>query len=188
MMDDLHDIRARTPGQKPVTWRENRMVWTPLAILAAAAWPPVVLTLPFLPPHNWMVGLDMDWRLVVFVLALIAVPAGVWAVAKERDATGRPATRLGIVWRFLLYGGLATAALEILLVLGLVILNGAQAGSIGQSLGAAETTLLIYGVAGLPVAMVIGVSYALWAGVCVAVIAFKTRPPAVRSRLGIMDN
>jgi hypothetical protein len=187
MNGELDAIRARTPGQAPIRWRESRVVWIPLACLLGAAWPPVVLTLPLLPPHNWMPGLAMDWRLVVFVVALVTVPVGLWAVARERERTQRPATRLGVVWRFLLYGGLFTAALETLLVIVLVVINWAEAGTIGQSLGAAETTLLIYGVAGLPVAMLIGVSYALWAGLCVALIAFQPRPPAVRSRLGIIE-
>jgi len=54
-----------------------------------------------------------------------------------------------------------------------------------QALGATETTLLIFGVGGLPIAMIVGVSYALWAGLCAAFIAFEARP-AVKDRLGLM--
>ena len=43
----------------------------------------------------------------------------------------------------------------------------------------------IFGVGGLPIAMVVGVSYALWAGLCAAFIAFEARP-AVKDRLGLM--
>jgi hypothetical protein len=60
-----------------------------------------------------------------------------------------------------------------------------EAGDVMQALGATETTLLIFGVGGLPIAMVVGVSYALWAGLCAAFIAFETRP-AVKDRLGLM--
>ena len=63
-----------------------------------------------------------------------------------------------------------------------------EAGALAQSLGAAETTLLIFGVAGLPLAMLIGLSYALWAGLCVALIAFTPRPPPVRPRAGLLDS
>ena len=60
-----------------------------------------------------------------------------------------------------------------------------EAGDVMQALGATETTLLIFGVGGLPIAMIVGVSYALWAGLCAAFIAFEARP-AVKDRLGLM--
>ena len=56
-----------------------------------------------------------------------------------------------------------------------------------QGLGALETTLLIFGVAGLPLAVLVGVSYALWAGLCVAFIAFAPAP-VVKDRMGLMQN
>ena len=40
--------------------------------------------------------------------------------------------------------------------------------------------------AGLPLAMLIGLSYALWAGLCVALIAFTPKPPPVRPRAGLL--
>jgi len=60
-----------------------------------------------------------------------------------------------------------------------------EAGDLGQAMGATETTLLIFGVGGLPIAMIVGVSYALWAGLCAAFIAFEPKP-AVKNRLGLM--
>ena len=56
---------------------------------------------------------------------------------------------------------------------------------VGQAVGFTETALLIFGVLGLPVAIVVGISYALWAGLCAAFIAFEARP-AVKDRLGLM--
>lgn len=177
---------SQLPGQSLVKWRQPAALWTPLACVAAAFWPPALVTLAFWRPHNWFAGLETDPRLLLMALAVLALPVVLWLVARERDRSGRPATRLGIVWRILLMGGLYAAALQVLLVLALVFAGWGEAGTIAQSLGATETTLLIAGVGGLPVAILIGVSYALWAGLCVAFIAFEKKPPKVRDRLGVM--
>ncbi|RZJ84614.1 MAG: phthalate transporter, partial [Brevundimonas sp.] len=83
------------------------------------------------------------------------------------------------------YGGLAAALVQIVVALGMSVMGWIEAGDFMQALGATETTLLIYGVGGLPIAMIVGVSYALWAGLCAAFIAFEARP-AVKDRLGLM--
>jgi hypothetical protein len=127
----------------------------------------------------------MDWRLVVMVIGLIAVPLALYRILNERRRDGRPGTRLGVVWRFMMYGGLAAALVQIVVALGMTIMGWFEAGDFMQALGATETTLLIYGVGGLPIAMIVGVSYALWAGLCAAFIAFETRP-LVKDRLGLM--
>ena len=159
-----------------------------MAAVAAACWPPLVLTLAIWPPQgdNWVPGPEMDWRLAVLIVGLIAVPSGLKLIDRERSRNGRPATRLGVVWRFLLYGGLLAAALQALLALVISVMGWLEAGSISRAAGATETTLLIYGVGGLPIAVLVGVSYALWAGLCVAFIAFRLQPE-VRDRLGVMD-
>ena len=189
MRRDLKDIRdvGDLPGQAAIKWRDSPGLWALLAGLAAVAWPPVILTFPFMPPSQVMPGFDMDWRLQVLIAGVIAVPVGMYMLARERDRSGSPSTRLGVIWRVLLYGGLLAAALQVLTALVMLGLRWAEAGALSQSLGAAETTLLIYGVAGLPLAMLIGLSYALWAGLCVALIAFTPRPPPVRPRAGLLD-
>lgn len=174
------------PGQTRVEWRAAPGAKV-LAALAAFAWPPLILTLIILPPQNWTPGLQLDWRLTALVIGLFAAPVGIWLLGRERDRTGRPRTRLGIVWRFMLYGGLLATALEVILALINMTLGWLQAGSLMEAVGYAETVLLIYGVAGLPVAIILGVSYALWAGLCVAFIAFEARPE-VRDRLGLMGD
>lgn len=180
------DTVADLPGQRPVTWRRSAAA-IPLAVVVGAAWPPLILTLPLWPATNWMPALDMDWRLIVLVLGLVAVSVGVWALTKERERTGRPETRLGVVWRFMFYGGLLAGALEGVLALLTAMLGWfSPGGGVGQAIGFTETALLIFGVLGLPVAIVVGVSYALWAGLCVALIAFMPRPASVRDRLGLM--
>lgn len=179
------DTPADLPGQTPVNWRQSPAA-APLAALAGMMWPPVILTLLVWPPQNWMPGREMDWRLMVLLIGLIAVPAGLWAIRRERDRRGRPETRVGVVWRFMLYGGLLAAACQVVVALGVVVYGLTQSATLGQGIGSMETTLLIYGVGGLPIAILVGVSYALWAGLCAAFIAFVPAPTKVRDRLGVM--
>lgn len=156
------------------------------ASLAAFAWPPLILTLIFLPPRNWLPGPQMDWRLMVLAVGLIAAPLGLWILNRYQERTGSPSTRLGIIWRFMLFGGLVAAALEVLLAILSMAMGWMQSTSFLEGLGSTETVLLIYGVGGLPVAVLVGASYALWAGVCVAFLAFQAQP-TVKDRLGVME-
>ncbi|WP_332656995.1 phthalate transporter [Brevundimonas sp.] len=172
------------PGQTRVTWRRepHRIV---LAAILGALWPPLILTLPLWPPKNWIPGLEVDWRLVVLFIGLMAVPGGLWLLDKERRWSGRPATRLGVIWRFMFYGGLLAAGLGALFAVVQSLLQWLHASNVGEAVGGSETSLLIYGVGGLSVAVLVGVSYALWAGLCAAFIAFRPQPE-VRDRLGLM--
>jgi hypothetical protein len=88
---------------------------------------------------------------VVLFIGLIAAPTGLWLLGRERDRTGRPASRLGVIWRFMLYGGLLGAGLAVLFALIQVLIGAISSGSVMQALGSTETILLIYGVGGLPV-------------------------------------
>lgn len=175
------------PGRERVTWRKepHRIV---LAALAGACWPPLILTLPIWRPaaDNWLPGPEMDWRLLVLLIGLVAVPGFMRLMERERQRDGRPATRLAVIWRFLLYGGLLAAAVAAFAALLMSVTGSLEAGTPGRAAGATETTLLIYGVGGLPIAVLVGVSYALWAGFCVAFLAFRPQPE-VRDRLGVMD-
>ena len=172
------------PGQERVTLRRepHRLV---LAAVAGALWPPIPVTLLIWPPNNWVPSLEIDPRFVVLIIGMIAVPACLWLLRRERARTGRPSTRLSVVWRFMFFGGLLAAGLQAFFALILCIVGWFEAGSIAQAAGATETTLLIYGVGLLPIAVMIGVSYALWAGLCAAFIAF-TPQPEVRDRLGVL--
>jgi hypothetical protein len=174
------------PGQERVTWRREPH-WRVLAAIAGALWPPIPITLLIWPPQNWGPSLEVDPRLVALVIGLIAVPVGLWLLRRERERTGKPSTRLGVVWRFMFYGGLLAAGLQALFALILCVFGWFEAGGIAEAAGATETTLLIYGVGLLPVAVMIGVSYALWAGLCVAFIACRPQPE-VRDRLGVLGD
>ena len=172
------------PGQQRVTWRRepHRIV---LAAILGALWPPLILTLPIWPPANWLPGLEVDWRLVVLFIGLLATPGGMWLLDKERRRTGRPATRLGVIWRFMFYGGLLAAALGAVFAVVQSVLQWLHASNWDEAMGGSETSLLLYGVGGLSIAVLVGVSYALWAGLCAAFIAFRPQPE-VRDRLGLM--
>ncbi len=156
-----------------------------LANLAGAAWPPLIVTLFIWPPHNWIPGLEFDWRLSVLLVGVFACAPFLWLIDRERLVGRGPTTRVGIVWRYLYYGGLLSAALWILMTLVLALVGAVSSTSLGQVLGAAETNLMVYGVGALPIAVIVGLSYAFWAGLCAAFIAFEPKPP-VRDRLGLM--
>ena len=179
------DTLADLPGQSPVVWRRTRAA-VPLAALAGIAWPPLILTLLVWPPQNWLPGREIDWRLTVLIIGLVAVPAGLWSIRRERDRRGRPASRLGVVWRFMLYGGLLAAAAQTVLAVVMMVYGWIQSADVAQAVGATETSLLIFGVGGLPIAILVGVSYALWAGLCAAFIAFVPAPEKVKDRLGVL--
>ena len=173
------------PGQQRVAWQRepHRIV---IAAIVGAMWPPLILTLPIWPPSNWF-GLEMDWRLKVLAVGLLAVPGGLWLLDRERRRNGRPVTRLGVIWRFMFYGGLLSAALGVVFALFQAVLQWFNAANLGEAVGGSETSLLIYGVGGLSIAVLVGVSYALWAGLCAAFIAFRLQPQ-VRDRLGVMGD
>ena len=179
------DLPFQLPGQQPVNWRRGRgrMV---AAGVAAVCWPPLVLTMAIWPPLNWIPGRETDWRLMLLLLGAIAVPLGLRLLKNERERSGRPATRLGIVWRFMFYGGLLAAGLQAVMAITMMVLGLFEAGSVWQAMGATETTLLIYGVLMLPPAIVVGVSYALWAGLCIAFLAFE-HAPEIPDRLGMLN-
>lgn len=181
----IRDLQPQDlPGQTVVAWRKE--TWTLIAACAAGAlWPPLLITFAIWPPQNLTPGIELDWRIMVMIVGLIALPFGVWRLKRERARTGRPGTRLGVVWRVMLYGGILAAVLQTIMAVVLMVAAWFEAGDIVQAFGASETTLLIFGVAALPVAILVGVSYALWAGLCLAFIAFR-EAPVVRDRLGVM--
>ena len=192
-MPDLSSIELKPiqtlddlPGQATVVRRrEPWRTWVAAAV--GALWPPLIITLLVWWPENWMPGLEFDWRLSVLLVGIIAVPAGIWLLDRERARTGRPGTRMGVIWRFLVLGGLLSAAVWGVMALLLVIFGAARSASLAQALGAAETNLLVFGVGALPIAVIVGLSYAFWAGLCVAFIAYEAKP-MVRDRLGVMGD
>lgn len=184
MRVDFDDPKS-LPGRAPVAWKRSSAALV-LAAVAGVAWPPLWLTLLVWRPTTWFRGVDTDWRLIVLAVGVVAVPTLLWWLRKEHARTGRPGTRLGVVWRFMFYGGLLAVALQALLALVVSVLGWITSADVGQAVGFTETALLLFGVGGLPLAAVVGVSYALWAGLCAAFIAVEPRPE-VRDRLGVLQ-
>ncbi|MNJ29252.1 hypothetical protein D3C77_238120 [compost metagenome] len=122
----------------------------------------------------------------MLAVGLVAAPVGLWLLIDSHAKTGRPSTRLGVVCRFTVFGGLLAAAMQTVMAVVMAALAGAASQSFLQGLGAIETALLIFGVAGLPVAVMVGVSYALWGGLCVAFLGFVPAPP-VKNRMGVLS-
>ena len=150
-------MRMELPGQVAVAPRRRTSARV-AAVVAGAAWPSLILTLPFWRPGGWLPGPEMDWRLMILLVGLIAMPLCLWRLEQERARHGRPATRLGVVWRFVFYGGLLAAGLQALVALAMAAAGWLEAGDFAQALGFTETTLLIFGVGFLPIA-VMAVSY-----------------------------
>ena len=91
-LDRIEDL----PGLMRVAPRRGAGALAPAA-LAAAAWPPLILTLFIWPPENWASGVDTDWRLVMLAVGLIGAPIGLWLLIISHARTGRPSTRLGVL-------------------------------------------------------------------------------------------
>lgn len=170
-------ILDRLPGRERVTPNasaQSRIV----ATLAAAAWPPILLTFPIWPPHHIWAGLDTDWRIVLLIVGLIAAPIGMARLAKAKRPNNAPWTRRAVIARTVIYGGVLAGCLQLLMTLAQAIIAGLSGESFIQSLGAIEAVVLVYGVLGIPLALMVGVSYALWSGVCIAYLAYRKAKPA----------
>ncbi|MDO1559177.1 phthalate transporter [Brevundimonas sp. 2R-24] len=180
--------RRGIPGLKPLIWREPRGPWTLAAWLLAVAWPPLVITLLLFPPQELGVALGSDWRLTAMVVGLIGVPFGIALIDRERRRGVAPLTRLGIVWRFVLFGAVGSVIGELILTLVMIVNRFIGIGDLLRAASGAETAVLLYGVGFLPFAMLVGASYAAWAGLAVSLLAFTPKPERVRSRLGLLDD
>lgn len=185
-MTDTHTPAPRSsvldsfPGGERVVPRRTPQARITASLLAAA-WPPIIATLFKWPPHNWLSGLDTDWRVVLLVVGLIAAPLGLLRLEGAKRPGDAPWTRRAVVARYVIYGGMLAAVLQVLITLALSIAYGFSGHGLAEALGAIETVLMVYGVAGVPVALMVGISYALWGGLCVAYIAYKKAPAPVRS-------
>jgi hypothetical protein len=160
-----------------IDWRESPTVWAPLAWLAAVLWPGAVVGLVMLPPTR------PEGRVVL--VALLTACLGVAMILKllewERMRDGAPRTRLGVIARFLFFGFVFT----VLATVAATLAQGAAAlfGRHGFSQNLAETnSALTFGFVGLVFTAVVGVSWSLWAGLAVSLIAFSPRAESVRLR------
>lgn len=163
----------------PVEWRKPIGLYHFVGWLAATAWPAVVGTLIVFPPTREAGGLLHDWRLKALIAAGLAVAAIMYLIRGEREREGGPSSRLGIMARFLLFGFIFSLAALLLVVLGFSVLSAFGNEGFLAALGGIESTLFLFGVAGLPPALAVGISYALWAGLMVSLISFAPPQPVV---------
>lgn len=175
----------RSFGFVKAEWRPSPWAWAPVAWGLAVMWPPVFVTLFTFPParEEWLA----DWRLKAMGAAALGVAAGLYLIGRERMRTGTPYTRAGVVMRFFVLGALFTAALIILSAFAMAVVGAPFESGVGAFFGALKTTLFVFGVAGAPVTLLMGLSYALWAGLIVAFVAFWTKPQSVRLHAGGFD-
>lgn len=171
------DLKSLYTGE--VTWREPVGLYSFVGWLAAVSWPAIVGTLILFPPTREAGGLLHDWRLKALIAAGIAVAAIIHLVRSEREREGGPTSRLGIIARFLLFGFIFSLGALILVVLGFAVVSAFGNEGFLPALGGIESTLFLFGVAGLPFALMVGVSYALWAGLMVSTITFAPPVPTV---------
>ena len=168
------------PGSARIRWRETPFLWAPIAWLAALAWPPLLITFALYPPQSLGLAIDGDWRLLTLAGAVLGVTGALELIRREWARGRRPSTRLGVIWRFVLYGAVLAVVLQLLLTLALMVMGWMHVTGLPQGLGVAEATFLVYGVLMLPLSAFVGAAYAVWAGLMVALIAFAPTPPPMR--------
>jgi hypothetical protein len=178
---------VKIPLTARVDWRESPTLWMPVAWLAATLWPPIIGTLIFFPPREQAGGILHDFRLHALIAGAISVAVGLFVIDRERKLEQAPRTRLGVVVRFLIMGfifTLAAVVVQAVLATGVGLFN---ADDLVHKLGTTKATLFWFSVPMTLFALPVGISYALWAGFVVAMIAFSPRPLSVRPRHYLFD-
>jgi hypothetical protein len=177
---------VKIPGLTRVDWREDPKLWVPVAWAAGVAWPGIVLTLPFLPPSASAGGFFSDFRFIALIEAAVGVALAIYLLARERRREQTPRTRLGVVIRFLVYGAVFSVVAQALLALILAPFAPPPGAGFFQTVGSIKTTLWFF-VGLLPFAVLVGFSYALWAGAMAALIAFAPRPLSLKPRPTVFE-
>lgn len=173
-------------GTTRIDLRDPPGVWVTLAWITAVLWPPLPITLIVWPSQRTATAMLRDWRFTALAAGAIGVALILWLIDKERLREGAPRTRLGIIVRFVAYGFMFSllAAVTVAIVIALFALLGQ--GDVYQRLGEMKTALIM-GLASLPLALIVGVSYALWSGLAASIVAFVPRSP-VRLRHALLGN
>lgn len=176
----------KTWGTARVEWRESPALWGFLGWLAAVLWPPLPFTWILWPPSAEAGGFQHDWRLVVAIVGAIGVGLAMRAIARERRRDGSPKTRFGVIARFVALGFLYSLAAAAIVAVVSALLGLLSPGDAFRRVGDMKTAFLV-GIATLPLALVLGTSYAIWAGFVVSLISFSPRPQSVRPTHYMME-
>lgn len=172
-------------GTARIDLRDPPGFWLTLAWLTAVLWPPLPITLIVWPSQHTAAATLRDWRFPTLAAGAIGVALILWLIQKERTREGTPRTRLAVIIRFVAWGFLFSllAAVTVAIAVALWALLGQ--GDVYQRLGEMKTALIM-GLASLPIALLVGVSYALWSGLAASLVAFVPRTP-VRLRHALLD-
>lgn len=176
----------RTWGTARVEWRESPALWGFLGWLAAVLWPPLPFTWLVWPPAEEAGGFRHDWRLIVAGVGALGVALAMRAIARERRRDGSPKTRFGVVARFVALGFLYSLTAAALVAVITALLGLLSPGDAFRRVGEMKAAFLV-GIMTLPLALVLGVSYAVWAGFVVSLISFTPRAQSTRPRHYMMD-
>lgn len=185
---EIAESDRRLPGTASIHWRESPFLWVPVAWAASLAWPPIIVTLLLFPPQAFSFGLDMDWRLLGLICVALGAGIGLWLLQREWRRSRTPTTRLGVIWRFTLFGAVLAVAAQLILVIVLLVGGWLRVTGLAQGVGVAETTFFIYGVGLLPVTALVGAAFASWAGLMVSLIAFTRVPEPMRTPYHILKS
>jgi hypothetical protein len=179
-------LSDRKLGVTTVRERRPATQWRVISWLVGLAWPPIPLTLVLFPPVSWIPKPEGDWRIAALIVAAMALALTLWRIGRDRAAGRGPTTRLGVVWRFVLYGVLFGLAAQALALLSVMIMGWLGVSGVPQGLGVAETSFLLFGVGLLPVTVVAAISWAVWAGLATAFILFESAPAPVKRPAHLM--
>ena len=174
-------------GAARVDWREPPALWVTLGWVAAVLWPPLPVTWIIWPATQSSGGQLLDWRVVASVMGGIGVATTFALIQRERQAAGQPRSRFGVFVRFIVWGFLfAVAGALILALLGAVWTAVFATGDAVRRIAEFKASLTL-GMAFMPAALVVGVSYSVWAGLAASIISFTPRAPSVRPGHYLID-
>jgi hypothetical protein len=173
-------------GSARVDWRSPAPLWIALAWVLGVAWLPLPLTLALWPSSDTGIETIRDPRAIAMVAGAISVTLTFYLINRERRRDGGPRTRLGVFLRFLAYGFVFTLLLTALADVGQAIRALFDEGDWFRRLGEAKATLVM-GIVVMPLALVFGISYAVWAGLAACLVAFGPRRPTAKPRHYLMD-
>jgi hypothetical protein len=108
-------------------------------------------------------------------------------IDRERQRSRTPGTRFGVLVRFVALGFIASVIAAALGDVALAVVALFSAGDALRRVDEAKETI-VTGIAVMPIALVLGVSYSVWAGLVTAFIAFGKPRVSVRPRHIMMDS
>ncbi len=173
-------------GTAKVDWRGPAPLWIALAWLLSVFWPPLPVTLFFWPSNNTGLETIRDPRAVALVIGAVAVTLIYRFIERERRRRRTPNSRFGVIVRFVAFGFIATVLAAAAGAVAMAVIAMFSPGDALRRVDVAKETL-VTGIAIMPIAVLLGVSYSVWAGLMTSLIAFGAPRPSARPRHIMMD-